>query len=212
MIPYTTSFIHLLSELLQGLSQLRPVHTTTAVCALSVHSSSEWDRSQTYWHPAGSGGAVIRSPVQLEIWFKGHIIYFSLWSNHPIMFQVSLTHFHLSGSFLLFSSVTFFDCTHWAVEHGHIDVSLTWMLSCTDWHRLLWLSGCVSIQGLHPLEVPAFVVLEGESFRETLFSGCVTRCFTFTLRFLLPRPAKLTIYTSWRRHFLSFSLLFWARK
>ena len=27
---------------------------------------------------------------------------------------------------------------------------------------------CVSIQGLHPLKDPAFVVFEGESFREAL--------------------------------------------
>ena len=40
------------------------------------------------------------------------------------------------------------------------------------------------------------------------FPGCVTRCFTLTSRFLPPRPAKVTIYAAWCRHFLSFFLLF----
>ena len=92
-----------------------------------------------------------------------------------------------------------------------------WRISC-----------CVSIQGLHPSKDPAFEVFEGESFRETLltasavvkwdclafgaFPGCVTRCFTLTSRFLPPRPAKVTIYATRCRHFLSFFLLFRVRK
>ena len=86
-------------------------------------------------------------------------------------------------------------------------------------------SCCVSVQGLHPLKDSAFVVLDLESFKETLltvvkcdglafgaFPGCVTRCFTLTWRFLLPRHAKVTIYTTRCRHFPSFFLLFRARK
>ena len=85
------------------------------------------------------------------------------------------------------------------------------------------LTCCVSVQGLHPSKDPAFGVFEGESFRETLltssavvkcdglafgaFPGCVTRCFTLTSRFLPPRPAKVTIYSTRCRHFLSFFLL-----
>ena len=80
------------------------------------------------------------------------------------------------------------------------------------------------IQGLHPSKDPVFAAFEGESFRETLltssvvvkrgglafgaFPGCVTRCFTLTSRFLPPRPAKVTIYATRCRHFLSFFLLF----
>ena len=33
------------------------------------------------------------------------------------------------------------------------------------------------------------------------FPGCVTRCFTLTSQFLLPRPTKVTIYTTWSGHF-----------
>ena len=36
------------------------------------------------------------------------------------------------------------------------------------------------------------------------FPGCVTRCFSLTSRFLPPRPAKVTIYVTQCRHFLSF--------
>ena len=80
----------------------------------------------------------------------------------------------------------------------------------------------VSIQGLHPSKVPAFLVFEGESFGETLltastvakcdslafvaFPGCVTRCFILTSQFLPPRPAKVTIYATQCLHFLSFFL------
>ena len=87
---------------------------------------------------------------------------------------------------------------------------------------------CVSVQGLHPLKDSAFVVFEGESFRETLltssavvkwdglafgaFPGCVAKCFTLTSRFLTPRPAKVTIYTNRCTHFLSFFLLFQEHK
>ena len=35
------------------------------------------------------------------------------------------------------------------------------------------------------------------------FPGCVTTCFTLTSRFLPPRPAKVTIYTTRCRRFLS---------
>ena len=65
---------------------------------------------------------------------------------------------------------------------------------------------------------------KAKSFRETLlttsavvkcdglafgaFPGCVTRCFTLMLRFLPPRPAKVTTYTTQCRNFLSFFLLF----
>ena len=82
----------------------------------------------------------------------------------------------------------------------------------------------VLIQDLHPSKDPVSVVFEGESFGETLltwsavvkldglafgaFPGCVTRCFTLTSRFLMPRPRKSTIYTMQCRHFLSFSLRF----
>ena len=78
---------------------------------------------------------------------------------------------------------------------------------------------CVSVQG--PSKDSVFVVFEDESFRETLltssavvkwdslafgaFPGCVVRCFTLTLRFLLPRPAKVMIYATRCRHFSSFS-------
>ena len=74
----------------------------------------------------------------------------------------------------------------------------------------VWISCCVSVQGLHPSKDSAFAAFEGESFRETLltwsavvkcdglafgaFPGCITRCFTLTSRFLPPRPAKVTIY------------------
>ena len=87
---------------------------------------------------------------------------------------------------------------------------------------------CVSVQGLRPLKDSAFAVFEGESFGETLlttsavvkcdgldfgaFPGCVTRCFTLTSPFLPPRPAKVTIYATRCRHFLSFFLLFLACK
>ena len=70
------------------------------------------------------------------------------------------------------------------------------------------------------------MVFEGESFRETMltssavvkcdvngaFPGCVTRCFTITSRFLPPRPAKVMIYATQGRHFLSFFLLSWEHK
>ena len=87
---------------------------------------------------------------------------------------------------------------------------------------------CVSVQGLRPLKDSAFVVFEGESFRETsltssavvkcdglafgAFPGCVIRSFTLTSRFLPPRPSKVTIYATRCRHFLSFFLPFWSRK
>ena len=74
------------------------------------------------------------------------------------------------------------------------------------WGRRRKTTCCVSVQGLRPLKDSAFVVFEGESFRETLltssavvkcdglvfgtFPGCVTRCFTLTSRFLQPRPRK----------------------
>ena len=83
---------------------------------------------------------------------------------------------------------------------------------------------CVSIQGLHPSKDPAFEVFEDESSGVTLlttsavvkwdslafgaFPGCVTRCFTLTLRFLLPRPVKVTICAMLCCHFLSFFLSF----
>ena len=44
------------------------------------------------------------------------------------------------------------------------------------------------------------------------FPGCITRCFTLTSRFLLPRPAKVTIYATQCHHFLSFYLLLRACK
>ena len=60
--------------------------------------------------------------------------------------------------------------------------------------------------GLHPLKDSAFVVFEGESFRETsLTSSAVVKCDGH-------RPAKVTIYATQCRHFLSFFLLFRARK
>ena len=87
---------------------------------------------------------------------------------------------------------------------------------------------CVSVQGLHPLKESAFAVFAGKSFGETLltasavvkwdglafgaFPGCITRCFTVTSRFLLRRPAKVTIYGTRCRHLLSFFLHFWACK
>ena len=86
----------------------------------------------------------------------------------------------------------------------------------------------VSVQALRPLKDSAFVVFEGESFRGTLLTssavvkcdgrafaaspGCVTRCFTLTSQFLPPSPAKVTIYATRCRHFLSFFLLFQAGK
>ena len=72
---------------------------------------------------------------------------------------------------------------------------------------------CVSVQGLHPeklLTSSAVVKCDGRAFGA--FPGCVTRCFTLTSRFLQPRPAKVTICTTWCRYFLSFFLLFRARK
>ena len=64
------------------------------------------------------------------------------------------------------------------------------------------------------------MVFEGESFSETLltssavvkcdglafaaFPGCVTGCFTLTSRFLPPRPAKVTIYSTQCCHFYLF--------
>ena len=80
-------------------------------------------------------------------------------------------------------------------------------------------SCCVSVQGLHPstaspsetlLTSSAVVKCDGRAFGA--FPGCVTRCFTLTSRFLPPRPAKVTIYATRCRHFLSFFLLFRARK
>ena len=44
------------------------------------------------------------------------------------------------------------------------------------------------------------------------FSSCVNKCFTLTARFLPPRPATVTIQATWCLHFLSFLLLFRARK
>ena len=51
-------------------------------------------------------------------------------------------------------------------------------------------------------------------WRSSLWSvSCfITRCFTITSRFLSPRPAKVTIYATRCRHFLSFFLLFLACK
>ena len=106
-------------------------------------------------------------------------------------------------------------------------LSLAWWWA-DHFNSILINNCCVSIQGLHPLKDPAFVVFEGESFGETLlttsavvkldslafgaFPGRVTRCFTFTSRLLPPRPAKVMIYATRCRHFLSFFLLFWAHK
>ena len=56
----------------------------------------------------------------------------------------------------------------------------------------------------------AVVKCDGRAFGA--FPGCVTRCFTLTSRFLPPRPAKVTIYATRCRHFLSFFLLFRACK
>ena len=94
--------------------------------------------------------------------------------------------------------------------------------------KLVTGDSCVLVQGLHPLKDSAFVVFEGESFRETLltssvvvkcdglafaaFPGCFTRCFTLTSQFLSPRPAKMTIHAMRCCHLLSFFLLFWVRK
>ena len=105
-------------------------------------------------------------------------------------------------------------------------ISYQLLLVAHDRLRFQKNSCCVSVQGLHPLKDSAFVVFE--SFRETLltwsavvkcdglafgaFPGYVPRCFTFTSRFLLPRPAKVTIYATRCRHFLSFFLLFWGHR
>ena len=107
------------------------------------------------------------------------------------------------------------------------------LLCCVDANSCLTAAVCqfrsASSEGLglwrtRPLKDSACVVFEGESFRETsltssavvkcdglafgAFPGCVTRCFTLTSRFLPPRPAKVTIYATRCRHFLSFFLLF----
>ena len=39
-----------------------------------------------------------------------------------------------------------------------------------------WGICCVSVQGLHPLKDSAFVVFEGESFRETLIMSAIVTC------------------------------------
>ena len=62
---------------------------------------------------------------------------------------------------------------------------------------------------------PACVVAKGcaDGLAFGAFPGCITRCFTFTSRFLLPRPAKVTIYATRCRHFFSFfPLLFRCTK
>ena len=97
-------------------------------------------------------------------------------------------------------------------DHGGVSHPLP-RGECYPWaHSAKWkFVGCVSIQGLHPSMDPAFMAFEDKSFKETLltvstvvkwdgldfgaFPGCVTRCFTLTSQFLLPRPAKVTIYT-----------------
>ena len=54
-------------------------------------------------------------------------------------------------------------------------------------------TGCVSTEVLHPTEDPAFVVFEGESFRET-FEGSVSYCYChfviFSLSFFFIGRAK----------------------
>ena len=83
------------------------------------------------------------------------------------------------------------------------------------WTLLLLHCYCASVQGLHPLKDSAFLVLQGEPAAVKCdvlafgaFPGWVTRCFTLTLQFLSPRPAKATIYATRCRHFLSLFLSF----
>ena len=59
------------------------------------------------------------------------------------------------------------------------------------------------------LAASAVVKWDGRAFGA--FPGCVTRCFTLTSGFLPPRPAKVMIYATWCRRFLSFFLHFGAR-
>ena len=54
----------------------------------------------------------------------------------------------------------------------------------------------------------ASTVVKWDGLAFGAFPGCVTRCFTFTSRFLPHRPAKVTIYAPRCHHFLSFFLLF----
>ena len=56
----------------------------------------------------------------------------------------------------------------------------------------------------------AVVKWDGRDFGA--FPGCITKCFTLTSWFLLPRPAKVTIYATRCRHFLGFFLLLRAYK
>ena len=74
---------------------------------------------------------------------------------------------------------------------------------------------CVSIQGLHPSKDPAFAVF-GENLLTALtvvkWDGLAFWSISWMSRFLLPRRAKLTIYATRCQHFLSFFLLFRARK
>ena len=76
---------------------------------------------------------------------------------------------------------------------------------------------CVSIQGLHPSEIPSKAVSTGvklDSLAFGAFPDCVTRWsrLTPTSRFLPPRPVKLTIYAMRCCHFLFFFLLFGLAK
>ena len=119
--------------------------------------------------------------------------------------------------------------------HTDLRISTQWGINSIVWCREelqveLWFCFtqhccCFSVQGLHPVKDPTFVDFEGEFLGETLltvvkcdslafgaFPGCITRCFTRMSWFLPPRPAKVTIYATWCRHFLSFSYFSGAQR
>ena len=87
----------------------------------------------------------------------------------------------------------------------HTTVAVSQLRVCILWRTRLKASPSETL-----LTASAVVKCDARAFGA--FPGCVTRCFTLTSRFLLPRPAKVTIYTTWCRHFLAFFLLFRVRK
>ena len=80
---------------------------------------------------------------------------------------------------------------------------------CILWRtRPLWSSKASPSETL----LTSSAVVKCDGLVSGAFPGSVTRCFTLTSRFLPLRPAKVTIYAMWCRHFPSFFLLFRARE
>ena len=97
----------------------------------------------------------------------------------------------------------------WRVENGHLNFDTRHTFAVSQF-RVCILRRSRPLRSLKasPSEtlLTASVVVKWDGLAFGALPGCVTRCFTLTSRFLLPRPAKVMIYFMRRRHFLCFFL------